>query len=136
VSGGESGFTRLVRTATLLFGILAGALVYATFEPRVEAAQRRLDDDQSMLRSDDVAFAEVPRLRSERGQLAKRFAELLSENPEALFLRELSAVARRHGSRSFPLRWRAIKPAHALPAAPSSNARRCKSNCAAATATC
>ncbi len=94
---GESGLTRLIRTATLLFGILAGALVYATFEPRVDATQRQLDNDESMLRSDEVAFAEVPRLRSECDQLAKRYAELFSENPEALFLRELSAVARRHG---------------------------------------
>jgi hypothetical protein len=46
-----------------------------------------------MLRSDEVVFSAVPGLRLKRAELSKRYAGLFNENPEALFLRELGALA-------------------------------------------
>ena len=96
MSANQTNVARLIKIATLLFGILAGSLVYLTFEPKVDVAQRTLQDDESMLRSDEVVFSAVPGLRLERAQLAKRYAGLFSENAEALFLRDLSTLARLH----------------------------------------
>ncbi len=87
---------RLIKIATLLFGILAGSLVYFVFEPQVDVAQRTLEDDESMLRSNEVVFNAVPGLRLKQAELAKRYAGLFNDNPEAVFLRELSTLARLH----------------------------------------
>ncbi|MGP6159192.1 MAG: hypothetical protein ACLPYS_17075 [Vulcanimicrobiaceae bacterium] len=94
MSDNETNVPRLIKIATLLFGIFAGSLVYFVFEPQVDVAQRALEDDESMLRSDEVVFNAVPGLRLKREQLTKRYAGLFSENPEAVFLRELSTLAK------------------------------------------
>lgn len=85
---------RLIRIATLLFALLAGTLVYLTFAPVVDGLRQRIDDAQATLRSDEVAFSEVAHVRAEREDLARRYARLFAQNPEAVFLRELSANAR------------------------------------------
>ncbi len=90
---------RLIAIATLLFCVLAASLVYLAFDPQVEALQMRLDDEQATLRSEEVAFAEIPHVRFERDQLARRYDRLLAENPEAVFLNDLDATTRRHGVR-------------------------------------
>jgi hypothetical protein len=94
VNDSQTDVPRLIKIATLLFGVLAGTLVYCGFEPKVDAAQRTLEDDEAMLRSDEVVFGAIPGLRLKRDQLAKRYAGLFNENPEAAFLRELSTLAR------------------------------------------
>jgi Tfp pilus assembly protein PilO len=88
---------RLIRIATLLFSILSGSLVWLAYQPQIASLETRLDNDQSALRSEEVAFAETPRLRSERERLARRYGTLLGANPEAIFLRELAWNIRRHG---------------------------------------
>jgi hypothetical protein len=85
---------RLIRIATLLFALLGGSIVYFTFAPAVDALQQRIDDAQQTLRSDEIAFSEVPHVRTERDELARRYARLFAQNPEAVFLRELSATVR------------------------------------------
>ncbi len=87
---------RLIRIATLLFTLLGGSIVYFTFAPSVDALQQRIDDAQATLRSDEVAFSEVPHVRVERDALAHRYATLFGQNPEAVFLRELSSTVRRN----------------------------------------
>jgi Tfp pilus assembly protein PilO len=87
---------RLIRIATLLFAILAGALVCFAYQPQVDGLQAKLDDAEAQLRSEDVAFAEVPRLRAERAELAQRYDALFEQNPEAVFLRELASTVQRH----------------------------------------
>jgi hypothetical protein len=87
---------RLIRIATLLFAILAGSLAYLAYEPAVDALQTRLADTQAELRSEDVAFAEISRLRAERIALARRYDPIFAQNAQANFLRELSATVRRH----------------------------------------
>jgi hypothetical protein len=88
---------RLIRIVTLLFAVLAGALVFFAYEPQTEALALRLDDAEAELRSDDIAFAEIAHLQFERRQLSERYAQLFAESPEAVFLRELAATAHRHG---------------------------------------
>ncbi len=90
---------RLIAISTLSFCVLAGSLVYFAFEPRVAQLQSALDDAQATLRSDDVAFAEMPHVRYERNTLARQYDRLLTDNPEAVFLRDLDATTRRHGIR-------------------------------------
>jgi hypothetical protein len=87
---------RLIRIATLLFAILAGSLVYFAYEPSVDGAQTKLEDGQAQLRSEDVAFAEIPRLRAERGALSRRYDPIFALNAQASFLRELAQTVRRH----------------------------------------
>jgi Tfp pilus assembly protein PilO len=87
---------RLIRIATLLFSILAGTLVWSAYQPQVASLEARLNDDQMSLRSQEVAFAETPRLRAEREDLARHYGPLLAPNTEAVFLRELAATIRRH----------------------------------------
>ncbi len=89
--------SRLIRIATLLFTLLAGSLVYIAYEPRIGALDAQLDDAESELRSDDIAFSEIPRLRAERAQLASRYDELFTRSGDAAFLRDLAADVRRHG---------------------------------------
>jgi hypothetical protein len=87
---------RLIRIATLLFAVLAGCLVYFAYEPFVDGAQTKLEDGQAELRSEDVAFAEIPRLRAERIALARRYDPIFALNAQASFLRELAQTVRRH----------------------------------------
>jgi hypothetical protein len=91
---GTVNVPRLIRIATLSFALLGGALVYFTFAPAVDGLQQRIDDAQETLRSGDVAFSEISHVRTERDELARRYARLFSQNPEAVFLRELSATVR------------------------------------------
>jgi Tfp pilus assembly protein PilO len=88
---------RLIRIASVACAILAGALVYLRFEPDLDATRAQIDDARDELRSEDVVFADVPRLRSERAALRERYARLFLQNPEAVFLRDLDAAVRRHG---------------------------------------
>jgi Tfp pilus assembly protein PilO len=88
---------RLIRIASVACAILAGALVYLRFEPDLDATRAQIDDARDELRSEDVVFADVPRLRSERAALRERYARLFAQNPEAVFLRDLDATVRRHG---------------------------------------
>lgn len=87
---------RAIRIATFLGAALAGAIVYFAYEPQAAAAQQRIDDAQARLRSDEVAFSEVPHLRLERAELERRYSQLFGQNAEAVFLRELAATVRRH----------------------------------------
>jgi hypothetical protein len=96
MNGNEGNVSRLIKLATLLFGVLAGGVVYLTLEPNVDAAQRTLDDDEAMLRSDEVAFSTLPGLRLKRDVLAKQYAGLFNRNAEAVFLGELGALTRLH----------------------------------------
>jgi len=89
-------FPRLIRIVTLFSAILGGALVYFTFEPDIDGLSLRLADTDSELRSDDVAFSEITRLKAERVELFDRYAQLFTQNPQAIFLRELTANVRRH----------------------------------------
>ncbi len=88
---------RALRIATFLCAALAGAFVYFAYEPQAAAAQQRVDDAQARLRSDEVAFSEMPHLRLERAELEHRYAQLFEQNAEAVFLRELASTVRRHG---------------------------------------
>jgi Tfp pilus assembly protein PilO len=87
----------VIGIATFLFGVLAAVLVYVACEPQAEGLARRLDDLELELRSDDVAFAEIPRLRRERDELAARYAPLFAQDAQAVFVRELATALRRHG---------------------------------------
>jgi hypothetical protein len=89
---------RLIRIATLLGAVLAGSLVYFAYLPRVEALRFRIEDAETSLRSAEIAASEMPRLRAERDILATRYARVLSQNADAVFLRELVAAARRGGT--------------------------------------
>ncbi len=86
---------RLIRLATLLLTVAAGAAVFFAYEPRTELLSQRLDDTETALRSDDIAFSEIPRLRIERGQLAKQYT-FVARDAEAVFLRELASNVHRH----------------------------------------
>jgi Tfp pilus assembly protein PilO len=88
---------RLIRLVTFFCAIAAGALVYAVYDPQVDAAQSRLDDVQANLLSQEVALTAMPRLRLERAALARRYDTPFAKNPEAVFLRELAATVARHG---------------------------------------
>ncbi|MBC5800200.1 MAG: hypothetical protein GIX03_07910 [Candidatus Eremiobacteraeota bacterium] len=96
---GAVNVPRLTAIATLLLCVLGASLVYFAFNPQVEALQSRLDDEQATLRSEEVAFAEIPHVRLERDQLARRYDRLLAENPEAVFLSDLDATMHRHNVR-------------------------------------
>jgi hypothetical protein len=88
---------RLIRVATLLLALFGGSLVFLAYEPRIVALQTTLEDTESELRSDDIAFAEVPRLRAERARLATHYEHLFGLSSEATFLRELATAVRRRG---------------------------------------
>jgi hypothetical protein len=88
---------RLIRIATAAGAILAGYLAYVAAQPETDALTGRLDAARAELGSDDVAFAEIGRLRAERDLLRARYADALRGNPEAVFLRDLGAATRRHG---------------------------------------
>ena len=97
MSRSEVNVPRLIRIATLLFAVLAGTLVFLTYQPQVEALQQRLQDDASTLRSDETVFHTMAQLRVNRAELARRYATLFAQNPEAVFLRDLSGATQRHG---------------------------------------
>jgi len=86
---------RLIRLATLLSSVAAGAVVFFAYEPRTELLAQRLDDTETALRSDDIAFAEIPRLRVERDRLARQYT-FIARDAEAVFLRELASNVHRH----------------------------------------
>jgi len=87
---------RLLRIATLSLGLLTGVLICLAYQPKLDSLQARLDDDQSELRSDDIAFSEMPRLRLEHAELAARYDRLLARAVAATFLHALAATVRRH----------------------------------------
>ncbi|MGH7728851.1 MAG: hypothetical protein ACREM2_08680 [Vulcanimicrobiaceae bacterium] len=88
---------RWIALGTVLAALAAGSLAWVAYEPAVAAATDRVRNDALALRSNEIAFAEVPHLRAERSELARRYAPLFSENAQAVFLRELAADAsRRH----------------------------------------
>lgn len=95
--GNDVNIPRLIRIATLLFAVFAGALVFLTYQPQVDALQQRLEDDTSTLRSDETVFHTMPQLRADRAELGHQYATLFAQNPEAVFLRDLSAATQRHG---------------------------------------
>ncbi len=88
---------RLLRILSAGAAVLAGAVVYASYEPQIDALRARVDDARSEVRSGDTIIADVERLRAERGAFERRYARLLAQNPQAVFLRELAATVRRHG---------------------------------------
>jgi hypothetical protein len=87
---------RLIRIVSFSVALLAGLLVYFAFAPTMGVLQQRIDDAQATLRSDEVAFSEVPRLREEHDDLARRYGTLFAQNPDAVFLRELGAIVRKN----------------------------------------
>jgi hypothetical protein len=88
--------SRMIRIATLLLTLLAGSLVYCAYEPSIGALDTQLDDAESELRSDDVAFSEIPRLRAERAELASRYDEPFRRSEDAAFLGAVAAAVKRH----------------------------------------
>ncbi len=88
---------RLIRIATFLFCVVAATLVYLSFAPQIDASGERIDAAQSQLNSDESSFSELGVLRSERDSLARRYARLFAQNPEAVFLRGLASDVARHG---------------------------------------
>jgi hypothetical protein len=88
---------RLIRIATVLFAMLAGTCVYFFYEPQTEAAEVRLNDAQTSILSQDVAFGAMSRLRMELAALVRHYDTPFVRNPEAVFLRELASTATRHG---------------------------------------
>jgi hypothetical protein len=87
---------RLIRIASVACAIFAGALVYVGFEPQLDALRAAADGVRSELRSDDIVFADEPRLREERDALRRRYANLFRKNPQAVFFSDLAVVVRRH----------------------------------------
>jgi hypothetical protein len=79
-----------------MFSLVAGVLVYCAYQPQIDALALRLEDDESELRSGDIAYSELPRLRRERDTLARRYDGAFVHAAEATFLRDLAATARRH----------------------------------------
>ncbi|GAC1442288.1 MAG: hypothetical protein NVS2B3_08290 [Vulcanimicrobiaceae bacterium] len=88
--------SRLIRIAALGCTAIAVALVYVWYAPQIDALQARIDDGRSELRSDETTFDQAPALRAQRSRLAARYATLLAQNPEAVFVRELATTVRRH----------------------------------------
>jgi Tfp pilus assembly protein PilO len=88
---------RLIRIVTFLFSVVAAAIVYLSFAPQIDAASARIDAAQSQLDSDESSFSELGVLRNERDTLARRYAHLFAQNPEAVFLRGLASDVARHG---------------------------------------
>ncbi len=99
MSASEIDVPRLIRIATFLLAILVGSVVFVSYEPHVEGLQLRLADAETTLRSDEIAFAEAPHVRAERDALARRYRSLFAEHPQAVFLRELGKLVRKHGVR-------------------------------------
>jgi len=96
MSARPSDGPRMLRTATLIFSLLAGAVVYFAYQPQIDVLASRLQDDESELRSGDIAFSELPRLRRERAALARRYDGAFAHAAEATFLRDLASTVRRH----------------------------------------
>ncbi len=88
--------SRLIRIAALACTLAAGVLVYAAYAPVVETLQARIDDGRNELRSDDLAINAATALRGERARLARRYASLLAQNSQAVFVRELATTVHRH----------------------------------------
>jgi Tfp pilus assembly protein PilO len=89
--------SRIVRIVSVGLAILAGASVYVSYEPQVESLRTRVDEARADVRSGDIVLADRERLRTERAAFERRYARLFAQNPQAVFLRELSATAGRHG---------------------------------------
>ena len=94
---GRIDVIRLIRIAAALFSFAAAFGVYATFEPQIDALLQRVDDNNSELRSDEVAASSATALRGERARLAERYATLVAQNSQAVFVRELATAVRRNG---------------------------------------
>lgn len=94
---GRIDIARLIRLATVLFAVAAGFGVYLTFSPQIDAMQQRVDDNNSELRSDEVALSNAVPLHVERATLSKRYAALVAQNPQAVFVRELATTVHRNG---------------------------------------
>jgi Tfp pilus assembly protein PilO len=88
---------KIIRIATVLACIVAASFVYFSFAPDVDAATLRVDQAQLQLDSDTSTLSHLGMLRDERAALANRYAHLFAQNPEAVFLRGLSADVVRHG---------------------------------------
>lgn len=88
---------RLVRIVAVLACVLAGCVVYVTFDPDATAASARVDRAELQLDSDRTAAYDIRALRNERDSLANQYAKLFEQNPEAVFIRALAADAARHG---------------------------------------
>jgi len=86
---------RIVKLATLLFACAAGILVYLARTPEIDAASAQLTATESVLRSDEVAIAEIPAMRRSRDVLAARYHDRLAHNAEATFLGELGRLVTR-----------------------------------------
>ncbi len=87
---------RLIRIVTLLLTVLALVLVYFSYAPQIDALHARIDDGQKELRSDEIAFGQATVLRGQRAQLARRYASLFAQTPQAVFVRELATTVHRH----------------------------------------
>lgn len=84
---------RIVKLATLLVACAAGVLIYLARTPEIDTASARLASTESMLRSGDVAIAEIPAMRKSRDVLAARYHDRLAQNAETSFLGELGRLA-------------------------------------------
>lgn len=87
---------RLIRIAALACTVVAVVSIWLAYAPQIDAIQTRIDDGRSELRSDETAFSQANVLRAERARLADRYATLLAQNPEAVFVRELATTVKRH----------------------------------------
>ena len=84
---------RLIRISAALACVSVAALVDVDFQPRISAAQQRLDFDRQTLRSNEEAFAAEPRVAREDAAMTAKYGRLLRENPQAAFLRSLVRIA-------------------------------------------
>jgi hypothetical protein len=88
--------TRMLRATTLIVSLLSCTGIYCAYQPQIDALALRLQDDESELRSGDIAFSELPRLRVEQAVLARRYRGAFERAGEATFLRHLASTVRGH----------------------------------------
>ena len=88
---------RLIRVATLALCVVVASVVYFTFAPDVDSASLRVEQALSQVQSDRSTAYRVDALRQARKTLSSRYARLFAQNPEAVFLGDLSTNVARHG---------------------------------------
>jgi hypothetical protein len=86
-----------LRTLVFFGGLAAVTGAYTRFQPDVGDARARIQDATLTLRSDEIAFASLAGMRSERARLLQRYGLAFKVDPEAQVMRELAAAVRRHG---------------------------------------
>jgi hypothetical protein len=92
----SSSVIRMIRASAAALAIACASLVYFSNEPKVSALSSRLAETSTVLRSDDIIFSTIGRLRAQRDFFRRRYARMLRRDVEGSFLRDLDANVRRH----------------------------------------